>query len=251
MEMLEGGLLKRSVFDVNIESAEGMSNLLTVGMFAEGLASFAGSSSDDDSDQSPSAGMELTLLGSSLRPYIFFSSTSELMSHAWSGTASEPTPALQGIFLLSDDENVIVLSNGMIVRLETRAVLSTDLSASVQISLWSRNSQSQVKNAGALFVRSVAKIDSGVASTRAGFQFTGDSAIDFNTDLDFSDSPFKMCLQMNHPDITIRHDFQRSTQITGSKFLVKRTKKRKRFIPGKSFVLYPRNNEQCKEMNSE
>lgn len=63
-------------------------------MFAEGLASFAGEDSGEDNSD-PMAGMELTLLGTSLRPYIFFSSTSELMGHAWSGTASEPTPALQ------------------------------------------------------------------------------------------------------------------------------------------------------------
>ena len=63
-------------------------------MFASGLSSFVGESSLDD-EGDPTAGMELTLFGASLRPYLFFSSLSELMGHAWSGTASEPTPALQ------------------------------------------------------------------------------------------------------------------------------------------------------------
>lgn len=63
-------------------------------MFASGMGSFVGESTSED-EGDPTAGMELTLLGASLRPYIFFTSTSEVMGHAWSGTASELTPALQ------------------------------------------------------------------------------------------------------------------------------------------------------------
>ncbi|KFM79183.1 Microsomal triglyceride transfer protein large subunit, partial [Stegodyphus mimosarum] len=230
MEMLDGGLLKRSSFDVDFETSVGISNLLSVGMFAEGLSSIAGDSSGEEGVD-PTAGMELTFLESSLRPYVFFSSTSELMGHAWSGTASEPTPALQGIFALSDDKNLLVLNNGMIAQLELRGVLSVDLSASIQISLWNRNSQSQVKNAAALLMVGVATVDSDIAKTQGAFNFMGQSAIEFKTDLEFYESPFKMCLQMDHPDVIIKRNFQRSFEITGSKFLVKKSKKRKRLIP--------------------
>ncbi|GIY08031.1 microsomal triglyceride transfer protein large subunit [Caerostris extrusa] len=150
MESLKGGLLKRTVFDVSFENRAGDSSLLSVGLFASGLAAVAGDSSASDDDSSPTAGMNLGFLDSYLRPYVFFRSTSELMGHAWAGTASEQTPVLQCILAFSDDEKVVVLSNGMTVRGQMRGVLSVDASASAQISLWNRNSKSLVKNEGAL-----------------------------------------------------------------------------------------------------
>ncbi|GBO46359.1 hypothetical protein AVEN_6286-1 [Araneus ventricosus] len=97
MEMLDGGLLKRTVFDVSFENAAGDESLLSVGLFASGLGSVASgeSSESEEEDSSPTAGMNLGFLDSYLRPYVFFRSTSELMGHAWSGTASEQTPVLQ------------------------------------------------------------------------------------------------------------------------------------------------------------
>lgn len=41
------------------------------------------------------AGMELAVLGTHLRPFIFFTGQGELMSHVWSGTGSERTTAFQ------------------------------------------------------------------------------------------------------------------------------------------------------------
>lgn len=249
MELLKGGLLKRSSFDVDLESTAGISNLLSIGMFAEGMGSFVGESSEEDSSD-PTAGMELTLFGASLRPYLFFSSTSELMSHAWSGTASEPTPALQGIFALSDDIQMVILHNGMAARLELRGSMSIDLSASIQISLWYKSSQSQVKNAAATLVKGAAIVDIDFAVARGEYLYYGTSAIDFNTDLEFAETPYKMCLQMEHPNVVLRHDFQRSVEVTETKFSLKKTKKRKRFIPSQSYALHRNNNELCRIMKS-
>lgn len=41
------------------------------------------------------AGMELTIMGVQVRPFVFFTGQGELMGHVWSGTASEKTPAFQ------------------------------------------------------------------------------------------------------------------------------------------------------------
>lgn len=41
------------------------------------------------------AGMELTVMGVQVRPFVFFTGQGELMGHVWSGTASEKTPAFQ------------------------------------------------------------------------------------------------------------------------------------------------------------
>lgn len=51
---------------------------------------------DDETDEEEAtAGMEITLAGVQLRPFVFFTGQGELMGHIWSGTASERTSALQ------------------------------------------------------------------------------------------------------------------------------------------------------------
>lgn len=64
-------------------------------LFAGGLNSLVGTSSDDGGEEEATAGMEITLAGVQLRQIIFFTGQGELMGHVWSGTASERTSALQ------------------------------------------------------------------------------------------------------------------------------------------------------------
>lgn len=72
-----------------------------MGLFAGGLNSFVSSdestSQPDEPEESATAGMELTIMGVQIRPFVFFSGQGELMGHVWSGTASERTPAFQVI----------------------------------------------------------------------------------------------------------------------------------------------------------
>lgn len=55
---------------------------------------FGGEDAVDDGEEA-NAGIEITLLDTQLRPYVFFSTQGELMGHVWSGTGSERTTALQ------------------------------------------------------------------------------------------------------------------------------------------------------------
>lgn len=50
---------------------------------------------DPNEDTTTTAGMELFVQGTALRPLVFFTGQGDLMGHVWSGTASEPTPAYQ------------------------------------------------------------------------------------------------------------------------------------------------------------
>lgn len=54
--------------------------------------------SDETEEEAISAGMELSVAGNQIRPFVFFSGQGELMGHVWSGTASEMTPALQASY---------------------------------------------------------------------------------------------------------------------------------------------------------
>ena len=69
-------------------------------MFANGLGSLMGGEEESGGkenaeDPESNAGMELRILGNSLRPFIFFESMSDIMSLYWSGKLDEKTSALQ------------------------------------------------------------------------------------------------------------------------------------------------------------
>lgn len=88
--------------------------------------------------------MEITVQGAHFRPLQFFGSQSELMSHAWSGTASEPTAAYQATTLLHDHHEIVRLLNGAAVSVRVQGAVSIDLNGQVQFSLWNRNAHCQV-----------------------------------------------------------------------------------------------------------
>ena len=74
--------------------------IIQLGVFAGGLSSFSSNANaeevdSDGAEESATAGIELSLLGSQLRPFVFFNGQGELMGHLWSGTASTRTPALE------------------------------------------------------------------------------------------------------------------------------------------------------------
>lgn len=121
-------------------------------MFAGGLSSFSSSSTEtveEDPDElennTPTAGMELSIQGAQMRPLVFFTSQSELMGHVWSGTASEKTPAYQGITLLQDHQQMVPLQNGAVIDLSIKGAISVDLNGQIEISLWSRNANTKVE----------------------------------------------------------------------------------------------------------
>lgn len=55
---------------------------------------FGGEDAEDDGEEA-NAGIEIAVLNTQLRPYVFFTGQGELMGHVWSGTGSERTTALQ------------------------------------------------------------------------------------------------------------------------------------------------------------
>ncbi|GBM39945.1 hypothetical protein AVEN_134037-1, partial [Araneus ventricosus] len=55
-----------------------------------------------------------------------------------------------------------------------------------------------------LLVRGIVTLDAGFVVTQGTIQFSGESGIDFKVDLDFYEAPFTTCMQMEHPDITVK-----------------------------------------------
>lgn len=147
VQEIKGGVLKRGSVDMLMEFKDEKLSLFTLGLFAGGLSSFVSSNDeevDPDEDTTATAGMELAVQGSFLRPLTFFKGQGELMSHVWSGTASEPTSAYQGITLLQDHSQKIILNNGILLDFTASGAMSMDLSGKFEISLWYKNANSEV-----------------------------------------------------------------------------------------------------------
>lgn len=115
-----------------------------MGIFAGGLSGLIGSEVEGD-EETATAGMELTILDTQIRPFVFFTGQSELMSHVWSGTASERTTAFQSLILLQDHLEFIRLGPGFVAELNLKGGLSFDLSGNIEISLWGRTADSVVE----------------------------------------------------------------------------------------------------------
>ena len=90
---ISGVLMKRSGLKVKADDER---TFLELDVFASGLGSLVGGEAAETSDdEDVKAGMEITLFGNSLRPFIFFESTSDLLNIYWSGKAEEKNTAIQ------------------------------------------------------------------------------------------------------------------------------------------------------------
>lgn len=120
-------------------------------MFAGGLGGFVSSDSTTSTEdkeeevEDATAGMEITVQGVTIRPFVFFTGQGELMGHVWSGTGSDKTPAYQAAGLLYDHQDSLPLQTGVVAELSLTGAVSIDLSGQVQISLWNRNAHSLIE----------------------------------------------------------------------------------------------------------
>lgn len=209
----KGKILKESSFDVYLDTEKRTQDLLSLGIFVRGLSgwSLGGGGSDSDGgaeedDESTMAGMSLRLLGGYLRPYVFFTGKGELISHIWAGTASEPTPAFQGDLLLIDHEEAYPLISGFVAEQQMRGVLSIDVSGKIKTSIWHRSSHSVVRTKASAIVHASQSVFTGYDNLWHShlFSFGGQAMIDFVADLSFSETPFKICLQVTQPEFIVR-----------------------------------------------
>ncbi|XP_054712124.1 microsomal triglyceride transfer protein large subunit-like [Uloborus diversus] len=246
MEMRPAGMLKRTSLDLGLQNNHENLHLISLGLFVEGFGL-----SDEEQKENPeehSAGMQLSVLGVHLRPYIFFTGTAELMGLVWSGVGGEPTPALQANFLIMDQMQSIVLQNGISVDFMLKGALSADVSGTVEISMWNKNAHAKVKNSGALLVNGFCRVDTSFVESHVDFALGGSSALDMVVDLDFGKKPMKICLQVEQPDYIFRHNVRKTETIPGSKHLIKTLKRRSIHFPGRSFNLHKKNSDSCKEL---
>ncbi|XP_071534399.1 microsomal triglyceride transfer protein large subunit isoform X1 [Panulirus ornatus] len=243
---IQGGLLKRSTVDVFVESQDAQMRLLSFGIFSGGLSMFGGDGAVDDGEEA-NAGIEITLMDTQLRPFVFFTGQGELMGHVWSGTGSERTTALQGSLLLQDHTQVVPLQNGLNAELMLNGAISYDFAGQIQISLWNRNAHSLVEVGAALVIQGVARVDSSFVQTLIEFNTGAQTQLNFVTDLDFYDEVI-MCLQMVQPNFEVINNVRKLERIPGSNYMLKKYKKKLLPVSGKTYVMNKKNTELCNKM---
>lgn len=245
-ENTKTGMMKRSSMVVDLTSKLAQQPLLTFGLYAEGLGSLIGEEVDQGAeDVDATAGLTLTLMDVLLRPIEFFRGSGELMSAVWNAP-SDPVSALQANLLLQDHAQKFHLSNGLVVDLKVLGVASIDMSGSISISLWYKTSNSLIKNSGALVVEGSLKLDSNVLHAGVDMVAESEASIDFQTDVDFADTPFKMCLRMSRPNVSFSQTVEKyeSSRKIKKRYRAKQT--RVSSSPGVSYLINPKNSLQCK-----
>ncbi|KAG4073104.1 hypothetical protein HA402_009523 [Bradysia odoriphaga] len=248
IQEVHGGVLKRGVVDMTVDTNTDHFSLFTLELYAAGLSSFMGGSDEDtDANESTTAGMEIKVQGAYFRPLEFFNGQGELMGHVWSGTASEPTPAYTATSLLHDHEEILRLQNGASLRVNVLGALSIDLNGQVQLSLWNKNAHCQVdKNMGIALTGSI-NYDTSFISLNVGFTITEEPKLQLLTDSDFS-SDVQLCMQLTQPEVVMRHDITKVQQVPG--YTLRRKMNFVHRLPGFTHYLNQKNNDMCRSILS-
>lgn len=246
VQEIKAGIVKRGLVDVVLQKDGLSKELFTLGIFASGLSSFTSSNGDenDDAEEAATAGMELVVMGTQIRPFVFFEGQGELMGHVWSGTASDMTPAFQALILMQDHEELLRLGNGFMADVNMKGAISLDLSGKIETSLWNRNAQSLIKQSVGYVANGLLQVDTSFVRSKVESEASIEPKLNLEIDADFSGN-VKLCMRLSQPDSLFMHSISKVERIPGSKHQLKITKTKKTNVPGKTYALNRKNNEMC------
>lgn len=247
VQEVNSGLLKRGIVDVILETNKHQQAMFSLGLFAGGLSSFVSSQEEGAEvmdDEVATAGMEIDILGVGVRPFVFFSGQGELMSHVWSGTASERTPAFQVLSSLYSYSEHVPLGSGFVAEIDVEGAVSFDLAGQIQLSLWSRKAHSLVEMDAGVMVHGGSRVRSSFVQSKAEFSMTMEPKLELSTDVDFY-SQVALCMRLSQPATTVKHQVYKIERIPGSRHRLRKTRRSKSHSPGRSYLLNQKNNEMC------
>ena len=97
----------------------------------------------DDANE-PTADLHLTLMGQKIKIDKIFKGYSSMIALVWN-LPSKLTSIFNINLLINDQNEYIILNNGMAIRLQTIGALSLDLSGLGEVSFWSMYAKTQLK----------------------------------------------------------------------------------------------------------
>ncbi|KAJ8979263.1 hypothetical protein NQ317_012733 [Molorchus minor] len=230
IQEIKNGIAKRGTVNVVMQKDGVVREIFSLGIFSGGLSNLLSSDGDADEEEYMTAGMELTVLGTQIRPFVFFEGQGELMGHVWSGTASEKTPALQ--------------VQDLLLKRISKEVLPLIYQEKIEISLWNRNAESVVEKSAGIAIMGTTKVDSYFVKTEIEFGASIEPKLNLQTDIDFS-SNVHLCMRLTQPETVFRHNVFKIERIPGSKHKLRISKYKKSTIPGKTYSLNKKNNDMC------
>lgn len=252
MDLLFGetGVLRKSNSDFFIFSQGSHMHSTQVSIEAQGLDSFLGESSKEVKDEVvPRAEMSLILFDVHLRPVVFFQGYDDLMDKVWSVT-EEPTNVINGSILLIDHLQAILLQSGLQASAEFQGGLGIDISGNIQLSFWSQESKTRIRNRGSLVVNSVIQTDTSFIKAGISTISEAEATLDFVSTVNFSNSPILICLQLKKEPFEYRETVTIYESLKkGPAFHFK--KGRTVNVQGAEVPLHQANSDMCKELLSE
>lgn len=247
------GVLKRGHVSVALQRFNDTLKVGALDIFTGGLSSFLWSDDtttvEDELDEPEdlTAGLEASVLGVQIRPFVFFNGHGELMGHIWSGTASEKTTALQGTALLHEADQMIALGTGNILKFQLMGAGSYDLSGQIQFSLWNRNAHAFVEAVAGGSVEGTLNISSSFIKNGVDFKVYSQQKGEMNGDLDFYDE-VAFCLRISQLDSVVRFLGEKYQKLADTRFVRKQRRRLKLVVPGRTFALNQKNNEMCNDI---
>ncbi|XP_041032050.1 microsomal triglyceride transfer protein large subunit-like isoform X1 [Carcharodon carcharias] len=247
----DNGILKQSYSDIFVSTRESKLHASQVTIEAQGLDSFFRESSKEaeGDDDEAMAGMSVILFDVQLPPVVFFQGYTDLMEKIWSIT-EEPISIIKGSILLIDHLQAILLQSGLQANTEFQGGLGIDISGSIELSLWSQRSKTNIRNRGMLVINSVIDVDTPFAHVGVNSSSEVASSLEFVSSVNFLDSPILTCLQLlkklfpYRETVTIYESLEKGVQFTIGK---KRTLR----AQGTELPLHHANSEMCKKLLSE
>ncbi|XP_017082383.2 LOW QUALITY PROTEIN: microsomal triglyceride transfer protein large subunit [Drosophila eugracilis] len=258
------GILKRGSVEFLLHAGRSQVSNFKLGIYTAGLGSLVGDGDSGDgndnipaddeleSEETVTAGMEISVQGAQLRPLIFFSGQTELMGHVWGGTASDSTPAYQATTLAQDNEHYIILASGATLHWQVLGARSVDLNGKVGFSLWNRNAQTEIQqNTGSAVLGHLA-VGFTYAKLVQDFSLTHEPKLSLNADLDFY-SGIKLCMQLQRPEQILKQTNVRSVflQSVDRPYAKHVRSTLSHTTAGCTFALNQKNNEMCNMLLSD
>ncbi|GCB67850.1 hypothetical protein scyTo_0008132 [Scyliorhinus torazame] len=209
----------------------------------------ASSNEAERDDAEATAGMSMILFDVQLPPIVFFQGYTDLMEKAWSLT-EEPISIIKGSILFIDHLQEILLQSGLQAATEFQGGLGIDISGSIELSLWSQKTKTNIRNRGTLVIHSVINVDTPFAQAGVNSSSEAAASLDFVSNVNFLDSPILICLQMLKKPFPYRETVTIYESLPkGAQFAIR--KQRTLRVQGTELPLHRANSEMCKKLHSE
>ncbi|NXE50883.1 MTP protein, partial [Casuarius casuarius] len=243
------GILRRSNLNIHIFNKNAQLHASQVVIEAQGLETIIAATPDEGEENLDSfAGMSAILFDVQLRPVTFFQGYGDLMSKMLSATG-DPINVVKGLILLTDHSQVIQLQSGLRASVEFQGGLSIDISGGMEFSLWYRQSKTNVKNRGAMFIAGNIVVDS--FFVKAGMETTLEieTTLDFISTVQFSQYPFLVCMQMDRVESPFRRYVTKYESLPSGRRYTSR-KAKVELLAGSEYPLHQENSNMCREVFS-